>query len=113
MLPKVRATSLSMKSIARSQVVGEVRGDRLLAGAPLDLIGKRFGHAGLLAVTVGVRLAVFLKLVALPLGALAEHDQRVVAWVGALLLEEQLDQFVEIDLVLRYDASYRGGVRSV
>src|SRR6266581_8042956 len=99
--------------IARSQVVGEVRGDRLLADAPLDLVGERFGHARFLAVAVGVRLAVFLQLVALPLGAFAEHDQRVVAWVGALLLKEQLDQLVEIDLVLRYDAPYRGGVRGV
>src|SRR5882724_1745472 len=99
--------------IARSQVVGEVGGDRLLADAPLDLVSKRFGHARLLAVAVGVRLAVFLQLVALPLGALAEHDQRVVAWVGALLLEEQLDQLVEIDLVLRYDAPYRRRVRGV
>src|SRR6266508_1395844 len=62
---------------------------------------------------VGIGLAVFLHLVALPRGALAEHDQRVVAWVGALLLKEQLDQLVEIDLVLRYDAPYRGGVRGV
>src|SRR5262249_57204049 len=54
-----------------------------------------------------------LQLVALPLGTLAEHDQRVVAWVGALLLEEQLDQLVELHLVLRYDAPYRGRVRSV
>ncbi len=62
---------------------------------------------------VGVTLAVFLHLVALPLGALAEHDQRVVAWVGALLLNEQLDQLVEIDLVLGYDTPYRSGVRGV
>src|SRR5205807_4794046 len=99
--------------IAGSQVVGEVRDDGLLAGAPLDLVGKRFRHVGLLAVTVGVRLAIFLQPEALPLGTLAEHDQRVVAWVRTLLLEEQLDQFVEIDLVLRYDASYRGRVRGV
>src|SRR5437660_672491 len=65
------------------------------------------------AVTVGVRFAVFLQLVALPLGALAEHDQRVVAWIGALLLKEQLDQLVEVYLVLGYDAPYRGGVRGV
>src|SRR5467141_4893721 len=63
--------------------------------------------------TVGVRFAMFLRLVAFPLGALAEHNQRVIAWVGALLLEKQLDQFVEIDLVLRYDASDRGRVRGV
>src|SRR5215216_3653244 len=99
--------------IARSQVVGEVRRDRLFADAPLDLVGERFRHARLLAMAVGIGLAVFLHLVALPRGALAEHDQRVVAWVGALLLKEQLDQLVEIDLVLRYDAPYRGGVRGV
>lgn len=97
--------------IARSQVVGEVGGDRLLADAPRSS-AKRFGHARLLAVAVRVRLAVLLHLVALPRAALAEHDQSVVAWVGALVLEEQLDQLVQIDLVLRYDASYRGGVRS-
>ena len=57
--------------------------------------------------------AVFAYLVALPLGALAEHNQRVVARVRAFLLEEQLDQPVELDLVLRYDASDRGGVRGV
>jgi len=59
---------------------------------------------------VGVRLAIFLQLVALPLGALAEHDQRVVARVGPLVLEEQPDELVEIDLVLGYDASDRGGI---
>src|SRR6185369_11239099 len=37
----------------------------------------------------------------------------IVAWVGTLFLEEQLDQLVEIDLVLRYDAPYRGCVRGV
>src|SRR5258705_5782524 len=59
---------------------------------------------------VGVRLAIFLQLVALPLGALAEQDERVVARVGPLVLEEQPDELVEIDLVLGYDASDRGGI---
>src|SRR6516164_2158317 len=99
--------------IARSQVVGKVGDNGLLAGAALDLVGKRFRHAGFLAVTVGVRLAIFLYLVALPLGALAEHDERIVARVRALLLEQQPDQLVEIDLVLRYDAPDRGSVRGV
>src|SRR5215468_10798090 len=59
---------------------------------------------------VSVRLTIFLQLVALPLGAFAEHDQRVVARVGALVLEEQPDELVEIHFVLRYDASDRGGI---
>src|SRR5262249_60637712 len=59
---------------------------------------------------VGVGLAIFLQLVALPLGAFAEHDQRVVARIGALVLEEQPDELVEIHFVLRYDTSNRSRV---
>jgi hypothetical protein len=40
--------------IPRAQVVGEVRGDRFLAGAAMDLVRERFRDACFLAVTVGV-----------------------------------------------------------
>src|SRR5712671_1271673 len=59
---------------------------------------------------VGVRLAIFLQVVALPLSAFAEHDQRVVARIGALVLEEQADELVEIHCVLGYDASDRSRI---
>src|SRR5260370_19750969 len=59
---------------------------------------------------VGVRLAIFLQVVALPLGAFAEHDQRVVARIGALILEEQPDELVQIHFVLGYDASDRSRI---
>src|SRR5258708_13722317 len=59
---------------------------------------------------VGVRLAIFLQPVALPLGAFAEHDQRIVARIGSLVLEEQPDELVAIDFVLGFDASDRGRI---
>src|SRR5258708_36119276 len=59
---------------------------------------------------VGVRLAIFLQPVALPLGAFAEHDQRIVARIGSLVLDEQPDELVEIHFVLGYDASDRGRI---
>src|SRR5262249_5471458 len=99
--------------VARAQIVGEVGRHRFLAGALLDFLGQRLGDARLLAVAVGVGVAVFAHLVALPLGALAEHDQRVVARVCALLLDEQADELVEIDLVFGDDAADRGGVRGI
>jgi hypothetical protein len=52
--------------------------------------------------------AVFAYLVALPLGALAEHNQRVVARICV-----QPDELVEVDLVFGDDAADRGGVRGV
>jgi hypothetical protein len=52
-------------------------------------------------------------LIALPLGALAEHDQRIVARVCAFLLDEQPDQLVEIDLVFGDDTADRGDVGRV
>ena len=55
----------------------------------------------------------FVHLVALPLGAPAEHNQRVIARICALLLDEQLDEFVEIDLVFGDDTADRGDVRGV
>jgi len=57
--------------------------------------------------------AVFAYLVALPLGALAEHNQRVVARICVLFLDEQPDELVEVDLVFGDDAADRGGVRGV
>ena len=58
-------------------------------------------------------LVVFVHHVALPLGALAEHNQRVIARICALLLDEHLDEFVEIDLVFGDDTADRGDVRGV
>jgi hypothetical protein len=52
-------------------------------------------------------------LIALPLGALAEHNQRIVARICALLFDEQPDELVEVDLVFGDDAADRGGVRRV
>src|SRR5499427_5245018 len=99
--------------VARAQIVGEVGRHRLLASALLDLVGQRLGDARLLTVAVRVGFAVFAYLIALPLGALAEHDQRIVARVRALLLDEQPDELVEVDLVFGDDAADRGGVRRV
>src|ERR1700730_2670159 len=99
--------------VAGAQVVGEVRRDCLLAGAPLDLVGKRLGHARLLAVAVCIRFAIFLHFVAPPAGAFAEHDQRVVARVCAFLLDKQLDELVEIDFVFGNDTADRGDVRAI
>ena|SRR5665811_783465 len=56
-------------------------------------------------------LVVFVHHVALPLGALAEHNQRVIARICALLLDEHLDEFVEIDLVFGADTADRGDAR--
>ena len=33
--------------------------------------------------------------IVLPFSAFTEHDQCVVAWVGALVLQEQLDELIE------------------
>ena len=61
---------------------------------------------------VCVSFAVFLHFVALPLGALAEHNQRIVAGF-ALLLDQQPNKLVEIDLVFGDDTAGRGDVRGV
>src|ERR1700719_5052372 len=51
--------------------------------------------------------------IALPFGAFTEHDQRVVARVGALVLEEQLDELVKIVLVLGDDTADGGCVGGI
>jgi hypothetical protein len=64
-------------------------------------------------VAVCVRFAVFVHCVALPFGAIAEHNKRIVARVCVLVLDEKLDEFVEIDLIFGDDTSDRGDVGGV
>ena len=74
---------------AGAQIVSQVADDGLFARGGLDLVAQVFGHAHLLAMPEGVRLAVFLDLVAFPLGALGEDRQRVVAGVVLLVVDQQ------------------------
>ena len=62
---------------------------------------------------IGVRLPIFMHRIALPFGAFTEHDQRGVARVGALVLEKQLDELVEIHLVLGDDTADGGCVGGI
>jgi hypothetical protein len=58
-------------------------------------------------VAVSVRLTIFMHRIALPFGAFTEYDQRVVARVGALVLQEQLDELIEISgTTQRMDVAY-------
>ena len=60
-----------------------------------------------------VRFAVFLDLVAFPLGALGKDDQGVVAGIMTLVGDQQVDQLGQLDLVFGDAAAERGDVGGV
>jgi hypothetical protein len=99
--------------IAGAEIVGEVADDGLFLGAGLDLGCEVVADVGLLLVAVGVGFAVVADLVAFPLGAFAEDDERVVRGVGALVVDQEFDQLVEVHLVLGDDAADGGDVGGV
>src|SRR5579864_2471768 len=84
---------------AGAQVVSEVAYYRFFPCGALDFTTQVFGDAHLLAMSECIGFAVFFYRVTLPLRTLRKDDERIIAWVVALVLDEQLDQVLQIDLV--------------
>src|SRR5262249_1237688 len=83
---------------AGAQIVSQIAHYGLFARGPLDLIAQIFGDAHFLAMAECIGFSIFLHLVALPFWAFRENNKRVVAWVVALVLDEQLDQVLSSTL---------------
>ena len=99
--------------VAAPEVIGQVADDRILAQTLAHLCVEHLADAQLLAMAVGVRIAVFAQFAPLPHRPLGEDHQGVIARVGGLVGHEQLKEQVEVKLVLRDAAADRGDVRRV
>src|SRR5579864_6409749 len=91
---------------AGAQVVSQVAYYRFFPCGALDFITQVFGDAHLLAMSECISFAVLLYRVTLPLRPLRKDDERIIAWVVALVLDEQLDQVLQIDLVFGYATTH-------
>src|SRR5208283_4309176 len=91
----------------------QVGDDGLLLGAALDLLGQLLADVGFLLMAVGVGFAVACDAVALPLGALGKDHEGVVGGIALFVVDQQGDELVEIDFVLRdraADVGHVGGI---
>ena len=94
--------------VTRAQVVGQLRPDGLDAGPARDLRGQELADARLVPVAVGVGLADLPELHPLRESALRGDHEGVAAGVVAAVLDEDVDEALEVEAVLR-DHAPRGG----
>src|SRR5581483_3766819 len=73
----------------------------------MNLVRQRLGHVFFLAMAIGIGLAVFAYLVALPFRAFRKDHQAVVAGIVLLVGEQEIDELVQIHLVFG-DAAANG-----
>src|SRR5712692_4485019 len=78
--------------VAAAQVVRELAGERLFAGALPDLVGEHLGDIRLVAMPEGVRRPVLRDRAARPARAFGGDDEGVTRRVVALVLDEDLDE---------------------
>ena len=95
---------------AAAQVVGQLARHRLDARPPSDLLRQCLAHVDLVAVAVGVRLAVFSQGSALPHGPLRRDDEGVPAGVVALVLGQDRGQAIQVEWCLGDEAPSGGDI---
>src|SRR5207249_1444663 len=99
--------------IAAAEVVREVADDRLLTGAFLDLFAQILTDVRLPTMPERVGFPGLAQVVALPFRALRQDHQRIIAGSFLFVGENQIDEFLQVELVFRNGATGGSDIRSV